>query len=433
MARVGLENGRQDAEIGFDVLHDGCLIRFLIACLDVADGQDLEARLQIVGVNLLAKDGSQVCLELVACPWRLGVRAGARQLLEALEQDVVRHLVKDKDIGILAIPLEALQEGSAQCCTHLREVLAELLLCGRIFGQAAEVLDALALEQGCNVFVQRIEQMEVGHELLFHDTGRVALAVELQRVLEIAAHGVRLAVEFDHAPRLLRAVVDAVCAGNRLDQRVGLHDLVHVEDVEVDRVEARQQLVDDDDEVQALIGVLADMLVGLLVGESGRQIALEMLVVRVRLAVELCLELLVVASDDCDEPFFLVDDARCILVDIRVKERRDVKAWCRLLEELPVGIGLGDGTRGQHPVEARAVLTAESHCQAVVQYVLDDSAAVRVAVVVGCAEEVLDEVFSGITIGTKRPQKSATTSVAASLGSFLFGLVLLVMSTNKHL
>ena len=63
----------------------------------------------------------------------------------------------------------------------------------------------------------------------------------------------RLAVELDHAPRLLGAAIDAVRAGNRLDQRVGLHDLVHVEDIEEDRVEARQQLVDDDDEVEALI------------------------------------------------------------------------------------------------------------------------------------------------------------------------------------
>ena len=41
--------------------------------------------------------------------------------------------------------------------------------------------------------------MEVGPELLLHDASRVALAVELQRVLEVAAHGVRLAVELDHA------------------------------------------------------------------------------------------------------------------------------------------------------------------------------------------------------------------------------------------
>ena len=57
--------------------------------------------------------------------------------------------------------------------------------------------------------------MEVGFELLLHDASRVALAVELQRVLEVAAHGVRLAVELDHAPWLLGAVVDAIRAGNR--------------------------------------------------------------------------------------------------------------------------------------------------------------------------------------------------------------------------
>lgn len=43
LARVGLETRWQDAEIRFDVLHDSCLIRFLITRLDVADGQDLEA------------------------------------------------------------------------------------------------------------------------------------------------------------------------------------------------------------------------------------------------------------------------------------------------------------------------------------------------------------------------------------------------------
>ena len=246
------------------------------------------------------------------------------------------------------------------------------------------------LEQGRDVFVQRVEKMEVGHELLLHDTGRVALAVELQRVLEVAAHGVRLAVELHHAPGLLGVVIDAVRAGNRLDQRVGLHDLVHVEDVEVDRVEARQQLVDDDDEVQTFSRIIGDMLVGLLVGKPRRQVALEALVVRVGPAVELRIELLVVAPDDCDEPFFLVDDARCILVDIRIKERRDMEAWGHLLEELPVGIGLGDGTRGQHPVEARAVLTTESHHQAVVEDVPDDGAAMRVTVVVSRAEEVFD-------------------------------------------
>ena len=125
-------------------------------------------------------------------------------------------------------------------------------------------------------------------------------------------------------------------------------------------------------------------------GETGRQITLEALVVRVGPAVELCIELLIVAPDDCDEPFFLVDDALCILVDIRIEERRDMELWGHLLEELPVGIGLGDGARRQHPVKARAVLTTESHHQAVVEDVPDDGAAVCVAVVVGRAEEVLN-------------------------------------------
>ena len=67
-----------------------------------------------------------------------------------------------------------------------------------------------------------------------------------------------------------------------------------------------------------------------------------------------------------------------------------MEAWGHLLEEQPVGIGLGDGTRGQHPVEARAVLTTESHHQAVVEDVPDDGAAMRVTVVVSRAEEVFD-------------------------------------------
>lgn len=84
MARVGLEECWQDAEIGLDVLSDSGFARFLLARFDVADGQDLEARLQIVGVNLLAEDGGQVRIELVACSWRLCMRAGARQILELI-------------------------------------------------------------------------------------------------------------------------------------------------------------------------------------------------------------------------------------------------------------------------------------------------------------------------------------------------------------
>lgn len=45
-------------------------------------------------------------------------------------------------------------------------------------------------------------------------------------------------------------------------------------------------------------------------------------------------------------------------------------------------------------------------------------------------EKSFHEILLVITIGTKGPQKSATTSVAALLGSFFIGLTLLVISTE---
>jgi hypothetical protein len=94
-------------------------------------------------------------------------------------------------------------------------------------------------------------------------------------------HGVLLLAEVEDVAVGLGAVEDAVGAGERLDQAVMLEVLVHVERVEVLGVEAGEQHVHDDGDVDLLRPSLGQVGIGeLLVLDA----LLDILVVEVELA-----------------------------------------------------------------------------------------------------------------------------------------------------
>ncbi len=92
---------------------------------------------------------------------------------------------------------------------------------------------------------------KLGQTLDVADDAAEALLVELERLAAIVEHA---EVVDDEAVGLLVAV-GAVRAADGLEQRVVAQRLVQVHDLEDRRVEAREQLRGDDEQLQRIVGI----------------------------------------------------------------------------------------------------------------------------------------------------------------------------------
>lgn len=130
---------------------------------------------------------------------------------------------------------------------------------------------------------------------------------------------------------------------NALDDHLVAQHLVQIQRVDPLRVEARQHLINHDQDVHALLGRLLDSQVGPLVRQPVGDIGLER---RPRRQRELHAETLVVVGNDLLKCLLLDKrpvDLLLLVVDRRIHEHRRHQFGRRLLEQMVVIERLGDG------------------------------------------------------------------------------------------
>ena len=130
---------------------------------------------------------------------------------------------------------------------------------------------------------------------------------------------------------LLRLVEQAVRSAERLDDHLVAQHLVQIQRVDPLRVEARQHLINHDQDVHALLGRLLDSHVGPLVRQPVGDIGLER---RPRRQRELHAETLVVVGNDLLKCLLLDKrsvDLLLLVVDRRIHEHRRHQFGRRLL------------------------------------------------------------------------------------------------------
>ena len=197
---------------------------------------------------------------------------------------------------------------------QLDEVLGEPLPRLSGFGQLAQVPRPVGLEERPDLQQARVHERDVFRQLLHEQVERLVARVQLNGGVDVALHGMRPAVIAYGSEGLLGAE-QAVRAAERLDDALVVDDLVEVQRVHPLRVEAREHLVDHDEDVYPLVAVRIDVQIGLLVGEPRRDILLH---ARPRRYGELLAVGLVVIANYLDERVFLHSRA-AIVVYARVE------------------------------------------------------------------------------------------------------------------
>ena len=200
----------------------------------------------------------------------------------------------------------------------------------------------------------------------------------------------RLAIVAYRSEGLIRAE-QSVRTAERLNDVLVIDDFVEIQRVDPLGIEARQHLVDHDQQIDPLLTMLVDRQIWPLVGKSRRDVLLHL---RPCGDDEILAEQFVVVADDLLKrvPF---ENRAVGVIDVGVEQRGHMHLRRTLLEQAIIVDRLGNGTRGQHRME----FVAPAQQWELIENILHNLALMRGALRVLCRSQVILnalDAFSGL-------------------------------------
>ena len=325
----------------------------------------------------------------------------SKQLLVSLNENQICAFVKFRphnlhrtivmgDGVFPLLPCKSLYFGGFKKIIEFREQLRELPACFHGLRQLHEILHAFGAKHGSDLFETRIHQTHVFRQFLHEQIKWLVSGIQFHRCFDIPFHGMRLAVVAYRSEGLIRAE-QSVRAAERLDNVLVVDDLVEIQRVDPLGIEARQHLVDHDQQINPLLTMLVDGQVRSFVGKSRRDVLLHL---RPCGDDEILAEQFVVIADDLLKrvPF---ENRAVGVIDIGVEQRGHMHLRRTLLEQAVIADRLGNGTRGQHRME----FVAPAQQWELVEDILHNLALMRGALRVLCRSQVILnalDAFSGL-------------------------------------
>ena len=155
------------------------------------------------------------------------------------------------------LPCKSLYFGGFKKIIELRKQLRELPACFHGLRQLHEILHAFGTEHRSNLLETCIHQTHVFRQFLHEQIKWLISGIQFHRRFDIPFHGMRLAVVANRSEGLIRAE-QSVRTAERLNDVLVIDDLVEIQRVDPLGIEARQHLVDHDQQIDPLLTMLVD-------------------------------------------------------------------------------------------------------------------------------------------------------------------------------